>query len=360
MNASAAIGEGGAVAGAPVYALTGVSKTYARNQVVALQDVSLTLGEGSFTSVIGSSGCGKSTLLKIMAGLIPPTAGRVVLQGEPVTGTRRDIGMMFQQATLFPWRTTIQNVVLPIEIRDGRTAAERAKDKARELLDIVGLAGFEDVYPNELSGGMAQRASICRMLITEPAVLLLDEPFSALDAKLRATMQVELRQLIKRLGLTAIFVTHDQEEALTMSDRIAVMRDGGIEQVDTPDMVFDRPASAYVADFIGSSNFWPAEARGGRVTLPDGQALATDLGGRVRVMARPHNIALTPEAAGSWRGRVAFHRTIGALVEYHVETEGGATLQVAAMRRDRAGAPVPGAEVSLSVIDPAACAVYPA
>ena len=210
--------------GAPVYELTHVSKTYARNRVIALDDVSLTLRKGSFSSVIGSSGCGKSTLLKIMAGLIPPTKGRVVLQNQPVTGTRRDIGMMFQQATLFPWRTTIENIVLPIEIRDGRSAAEKAKVKARELLEIVGLKGFEDVFPNELSGGMAQRASICRMLITEPAVLLLDEPFSALDELSRDMMNMELQRICTEQNATAFLVTHSIQEAVILSDHIYVMK----------------------------------------------------------------------------------------------------------------------------------------
>ena len=160
-----------------------------------LKGSTLTLTKGSFSAVIGSSGCGKSTLLKIMSGLIPPSTGRVVLQGKPVTGPRRDIGMMFQQATLFPWRTTLENIVLPIEIRDGKAAAKAAQTQARALLELVGLKGFENIYPNELSGGMAQRASICRMLITEPAVLLLDEPFSALDELSRDFMNMELQRI---------------------------------------------------------------------------------------------------------------------------------------------------------------------
>lgn len=224
MNASAASIDTVPVSGEVVYELTNVCKTYARNMVVALEDVSITLHKGSFSSVIGSSGCGKSTLLKIMAGLIPPTSGRVVLQDRPVTGTRRDIGMMFQQATLFPWRTTIENIVLPIEIRDGRAAAERAKEQARELLDIVGLKGFEDVFPNELSGGMAQRASICRMLITEPAVLLLDEPFSALDELSRDTMNMELQRICNEQHATAFLVTHSIQEAVILSDQVFVMK----------------------------------------------------------------------------------------------------------------------------------------
>ena len=225
MNASATASvDVATVQGESVYELTNVGKTYTRNKVVALENVSLTLHKGSFSSVIGSSGCGKSTLLKIMAGLIPPSTGRVVLQARPVTGPRRDIGMMFQQATLFPWRTTVENIVLPIEIRDGRAAAEKAKEQAHKLLDIVGLTGFENVYPNELSGGMAQRAAICRMLITEPAVLLLDEPFSALDELSRDMMNMELQRICAEQHATAFLVTHSIPEAVILSDHVYVMK----------------------------------------------------------------------------------------------------------------------------------------
>jgi NitT/TauT family transport system ATP-binding protein len=207
----------------PVYALSDVSKTYASNNVRALEGITLSLDQGGFSSIIGSSGCGKSTLLKIMAGLIPPTTGKVVLSGKPVTGPRRDIGMMFQQATLFPWRTTIEKVVLPIEIRDGRQSARAAHDDARALLELVGLKGFEGVYPNELSGGMAQRAAICRMLVTEPAVLLLDEPFSALDELSRDFMNMELQRICIDRHATAFLVTHSIPEAVILSDVVYVM-----------------------------------------------------------------------------------------------------------------------------------------
>ena len=233
MQAAAAM-TGGAVAhGEPVYQLSNVGKTYARNAIKALEGVNLTLTKGSFSAVIGSSGCGKSTLLKIMAGLIPPSTGRVVLQDRPVTGPRRDIGMMFQQATLFPWRTTVENIVLPIEIRDGKAAAREARDKARALLELVGLKGFENVFPNELSGGMAQRAAICRMLITEPAVLLLDEPFSALDELSRDFMNMELQRICTSRQATAFLVTHSIPEAVILSDRVIVMkpRPGRIAEV---------------------------------------------------------------------------------------------------------------------------------
>jgi NitT/TauT family transport system ATP-binding protein len=203
--------------------LRNVSKTYARGKIQALDSVDLTLTEGGFASVIGASGCGKSTLLKIMAGLVPPSSGSVMLAGKPVTGTRRDIGMMFQQATLFPWRTTLENIVLPIEIRDGKSAARAKHDEARALLELVGLKGFEQTFPNELSGGMAQRAAICRMLITEPQVLLLDEPFSALDELTRDFMNMELQRICLSKNATSFLVTHSISEAVVLSDVVYVM-----------------------------------------------------------------------------------------------------------------------------------------
>jgi NitT/TauT family transport system ATP-binding protein len=206
-----------------VYELRGVSKTFARRNVQALDKVDLTLRQGEFAAVIGSSGCGKSTLLKIMAGLMPPSSGSVMLAGTPVKGTRRDIGMMFQQATLFPWRSTLENVVLPIEIREGRAAAQAKHAEARALLELVGLKGFEGVYPSELSGGMAQRAAICRMLITKPTVLLLDEPFSALDELTRDFMNMELQRICMARGATAFLVTHSIAEAVILSDVVYVM-----------------------------------------------------------------------------------------------------------------------------------------
>jgi NitT/TauT family transport system ATP-binding protein len=227
--------------GRPVYELRGVSKHYAQRSVQALDRVDLTLIEGSFSSVIGSSGCGKTTLLKIMAGLAPPSEGSVVLAGKPVTGPRRDIGMMFQHATLFPWRTTIENVVLPIEIRDGRNAARAKHVAAKALLELVGLAGFEGVYPSELSGGMAQRTAICRMLITEPAVLLLDEPFSALDELSRDFMNMELQRICLDRRATAFLVTHSISEAVILSDVVYVMSPRPGRFVEAVEIDLPRP-----------------------------------------------------------------------------------------------------------------------
>jgi NitT/TauT family transport system ATP-binding protein len=224
-----------------VYELRRVSKTYARRNIQALGSVDLTLTEGSFSSVIGASGCGKSTLLKIMAGLVPPSSGSVMLAGKPVTGPRRDIGMMFQQATLFPWKTTLENIVLPIEIRDGKAAARARHDEARALLDLVGLKGFDSVYPSELSGGMAQRAAICRMLITEPEVLLLDEPFSALDELTRDYMNMELQRICLARKATAFLVTHSISEAVILSDTVYVMSPRPGRFVETVEIDLPRP-----------------------------------------------------------------------------------------------------------------------
>ncbi len=221
-----------------VVRITDLSKTFHKRQVKALDEVSLTLEHGTFTSVIGPSGCGKSTLLKIMAGLIPATSGEVLLQGKPVTGPRQDIGIMFQQPTLLPWRTALQNVLLPFEIRFGSAAAQAKSDEALELLELVGLEGFHEVHPFELSGGMAQRVAICRMLVTEPAILLLDEPFGALDELTREYMNVELLRICGERDATAFMVTHAIPEAVFLADQVFVMsaRPGRIAEIVNVDL----------------------------------------------------------------------------------------------------------------------------
>jgi NitT/TauT family transport system ATP-binding protein len=176
-----------------------------------------------------------------MAGLVPPSSGSVMLAGKPVTGPRRDIGMMFQQATLFPWKTALENIVLPIEIRDGKAAARARHDEARALLELVGLKGFDSVYPSELSGGMAQRAAICRMLITEPEVLLLDEPFSALDELTRDYMNMELQRICLARKATAFLVTHSISEAVILSDTVYVMSPRPGRFVETVEIDLPRP-----------------------------------------------------------------------------------------------------------------------
>jgi NitT/TauT family transport system ATP-binding protein len=216
----------------------GVTKVFAARDVRALDPITLSIDNGEFVSLIGPSGCGKSTLLKIMAGLIPPNGGQVMLKGRPVVGPRDDIGIMFQQATLLPWRNALDNVILPIEIREGSKVARGERDRALELLHSVGLKDFDDVYPHELSGGMAQRVAICRMLVTEPAVLLLDEPFGALDELTRDYMNEELQRIYVDRHATAFMVTHSIPEAVFLGDKVMVMsaRPGRIAEVIDVDL----------------------------------------------------------------------------------------------------------------------------
>ncbi|MGP9820733.1 ABC transporter ATP-binding protein [Salinarimonas sp. NSM] len=341
---------------ASVLRIADVTKRF--GALTVLERCALDVAEGEIVTLLGPSGCGKTTLLRCIAGFLSPEAGEILIDGRDTVRlpvNRRPVGVVFQSYALFPHLTVGGNVGYGLRMR-GMPRAEIAERVAR-VLETVSLTGFEDRWPSQLSGGQQQRVAIARVLVLEPRVLLLDEPFNALDAKLRGMMQVELRQLMKRLAITAIFVTHDQEEALTMSDRIAVMRAGRIEQVAPPEELFDRPRTEYVADFIGSSNFWDAAADAGRVPLPDGQDLATDLRGPVRVMARPHNIRMRAGAHGPWTGRVRFHRSIGALVEYEVATEAGA-VRVLALRQERARPLPEGAEVTLAIVDPDLCAVY--
>jgi NitT/TauT family transport system ATP-binding protein len=228
----------GSASALPVYQVRGLSKTFTRRGVKALSNVSFDLSQGSFTAVIGASGCGKTTLLKIMAGLVSPTEGSVMLAGTPVLGTRDDIGMMFQKPVLMPWMTTIQNILLPLEIRGGKSAARTRRADAEALMDLVGLKGFEQAYPTELSGGMQQRASICRMLITQPEILLLDEPFSALDELVRDHMNMELQRICMAQNATAFLITHSIPEAVLLSDTVFVMgaRPGRILEEVTIDL----------------------------------------------------------------------------------------------------------------------------
>ena len=215
-----------------------VTKVFAARGVRALDPVSLSINNGDFVSLIGPSGCGKSTLLKIMAGLLPATKGRVMLQGSPVVGPREDIGIMFQEATLLPWRTALEYVALPIEIRNGSNVAKGEHERVRELLHSVGLKDFDKVYPHELSGGMAQRVAICRMLVMEPAVLLLDEPFGALDELTRDYMNEELQRICFERNATAFMVTHSIAEAVFLGDRVVVMsaRPGSITEIIDVDL----------------------------------------------------------------------------------------------------------------------------
>ena len=213
--------------------LTGVSRTFAGRSgtVEALRGIDLEVGDGEFVAVLGRSGCGKSTLLRLISGLLPATAGEVSVSGDRVTKPRRDIAMMFQRPALLPWRTVLDNVLLPVQIFGGRKAAHR--DRAHELLTMTGLAGFEKRLPHELSGGMQQRVALCRSLIADPRVMLMDEPFSALDALTREELSGELQRVHMELGTTVVFVTHSIDEAVLLADRVVVLspRPGRIREI---------------------------------------------------------------------------------------------------------------------------------
>lgn len=222
-----------------VVEVRGVSKRFVRASVHALDDVSLSVGAREFVSLVGPSGCGKSTLLNIVGGLIRPSSGEARVNGLPVTGPPGEVGMMFQDPVLLEWRTARQNVLLPIELQDGRRAARAAEARADALLASVGLAGFERRYPSELSGGMQQRAALCRMLIADPEVLLLDEPFGALDELTRERMNVELAAIVAEAGKAVVLVTHNIQEAVFLSDRVYVVsarpgRIADLVEVDLP------------------------------------------------------------------------------------------------------------------------------
>ncbi|QZY50654.1 ABC transporter ATP-binding protein [Leucobacter tenebrionis] len=279
-----------------------VAKSYGSTTV--LHGVDLELAPGELICLLGPSGCGKTTALRCIAGLEPVSGGRVLIGGDDVTGVpvnRRDIGMVFQQYSLFPHLTVARNVEFGLEMRRV-PRAERAARSA-DMLDIVGLSHLAERFPHELSGGQQQRVALARALVTRPRALLLDEPLSALDAKVRVRLREQIRLIQTELGITTVFVTHDQEEALAVSDRVAVMEGGRIAQLGTPEELYRRPASPFVADFVGLSNRVDGRLEGDRVIvrgaeLPVVAPPATG-GAEVRVYVRPEHVRL---GAGSQRG----------------------------------------------------------
>lgn len=249
--------------------LVGLWKRF--GDVTAVADFSLAVERGELLALLGPSGCGKTTVLRIVAGLEKPDAGRVLLGGRDATPwppEKRGVGLVFQSYALFPHLSVAGNVAY------GLRGADRRK-RVGELLELVGLSGYERRRPHELSAGQQQRVALARALAPEPEVLLLDEPLSALDAALRKELRGELRGLLKRLGMTALYVTHDQEEALALADRVAVMREGQLEQVDTPAGLYNRPKTPFVASFLGRANLWP-----GRVVAADGDRALVEVAGQ--------------------------------------------------------------------------------
>jgi spermidine/putrescine ABC transporter ATP-binding subunit len=328
--------------------LVGVTKRY--QNVSAINNLNLEIEPGSFFSLLGPSGCGKTTTLRMIAGFEHPSSGDVFVGGERVTDIapyRRNFGMVFQNYALFPHMSVAENVAFGLKMR--RVPRAERERRVRSALGLVKLNGFESRYPKQLSGGQQQRVALARALAIEPAVLLLDESLSALDKLLREEMQVELRELQKTLGLTAIFVTHDQEEALTMSDRVAVMRAGVVEQVGPPAEIYGRPQTEFVAGFLGSSNFFDGVVvnRVGavvRVDLGGEEHVAIDdctaaVGDRLRLALRPEKIDLVT-GAHHIGARESVRATVREIIyrgaSTHVYLERGAK-QLIAFVRDASG-----------------------
>jgi len=277
----------------------------------ALDGMSLDIAPGELVALLGPSGCGKTTALRIVAGFEFADAGEVLVGGRDVSGvpaSRRDMGMVFQSYSLFPNMNALDNVAFGLRMR--RTAGAQRRRKAAELLDMVGLSTQAAQFPHQLSGGQQQRVALARALAIEPRVLLLDEPLSALDAKVRLQLREQIRTLQQRLGTTTIFVTHDQEEALSMADRVGVMRSGKLEQVAEPSELYSRPATAFVAEFVGTMNRLPGELAGPGTVAVLGTSVAVVEGGPtsgpVDVLVRPEGLTVAPAEGGNG---IVTHRT---------------------------------------------------
>jgi spermidine/putrescine transport system ATP-binding protein len=320
----------GAVAAIEVRSLTKIFGSGAQ-EVRALDDVSLAIARNEFFTLLGPSGCGKTTLLRLIAGFEQPTNGQILLGGQdiaPMPPFRRPVNTVFQSYALFPHMTVAQNVAFGLEMQGW----DRSRIDARvaEMLELVKMAQLGDRRPLQLSGGQQQRVALARALANQPKVLLLDEPLSALDFKLRKEMQVELKRLQRETGITFVFVTHDQEEALTMSDRVAVMSDGEVQQAGSPDEIYERPVNRFVADFIGETNFLEAqvEARGERYRVAGGAVLSGrdphghGEGAKVTLALRPERADLTDAAGEGLSGRVERVVYFGTDTIYYLQVPG--------------------------------------
>ncbi len=345
--------------------LEGLRKEY--GTAVAVRDVDIGVGQGELVSLLGPSGCGKTTTLRMVAGFIQPTKGVVIIGGRDVTATppyARETGMVFQSYALFPHMSVAGNVGFGLEMRKVGRAERDARIAA--VLEMVRLGHLADRLPRQLSGGQQQRVALARALVINPAVLLLDEPLSNLDAKLRTAVRDEIRALQQRLGLTTLMVTHDQEEALTMSDRLVVMEGGRVRQIGTAEDLYENPADAFVADFVGRCNLVPGTIEGDALRSGSGDLLPCDVRGADRnatVLAlRPERIALRPGADGTGiPARLATILYLGAQTEYRLELGGTmlTAIRPTPARGDALHRLKPGDAISVSW-DPAAGRLLPA
>jgi spermidine/putrescine transport system ATP-binding protein len=331
--------------------LSKVAKTY--GDVVAVDHIDLEVHPGEFFSLLGPSGCGKTTTLRMIGGFEQPTSGLIELQGQDVTWLapyQRNVNTVFQNYALFPHLTVFENVAFGLRRRGVK--GDDVKTRVADMLRLVQLEGFDRRKPTQISGGQAQRVALARALINRPAVLLLDEPLGALDLKLRKQMQVELKRIQQEVGITFIYVTHDQEEAMTMSDRIAVMNKGHYEQLADPETLYERPTTRFVAGFLGISNLLDGRADGtadayALVRLADDTLLRVPRGsvtgsGRVKLGVRPEKIRLhdpgatTPERHNRLAGTIRDASYMGVSTQYQVEIAGGARVTVYEQNVERA------------------------
>jgi spermidine/putrescine transport system ATP-binding protein len=333
--------------------------------IAAVDDLSLDIAEGEFFSLLGPSGCGKTTTLRMIGGFEDPSLGTVYLGGRDVTDDppyKRDVNTVFQSYALFPHLDVYENVAFGLKRK--RVPSGEVEERVKKAMRLVDLVGFEERKPPQMSGGQQQRVALARALVNSPKVLLLDEPLGALDLKLRKKMQLELKRIQQEVGITFIYVTHDQEEAMTMSDRIAVMRHGRIEQLGQPEHVYENPATEFVAGFLGASNLLEGEVKeanngmssvllehGGTVVVP-GSRIPPDAGSRVKVGVRPEKIEITRSAAPSGRnsieGTVTMATYIGVSHQYKVSTPDGTVLTVYVQNLGADEAPHQGEGVTLS------------
>ena len=332
--------------------MEGLSRHY--GPVVALDRLDLTLHPGELIALLGPSGCGKTTTLRLLAGLEDADSGHITVGGKDITrvsAAKRDMGMVFQAYSLFPHMTVRQNVAFGLRLR--RVDAAKRDRRALEMLDLVGLSTQADRYPHQISGGQQQRVALARALAIEPQVLLLDEPLSALDAKVRAQLRDEIRRIQLEVGITTLFVTHDQEEALAIADRVGVMREGHLEQLAPPVEVYSRPATSFVAEFVGLSNRLSGTVRGGDVivrgcTLPLVEQDTPD--GEVVVLVRPEAVTLASHASpesGPLVGTVIAVTFLGATSRVTVDL-GDASI-MAQLQTSDATALSAGSRVSLTI-----------
>ncbi|MEZ5773512.1 MAG: ABC transporter ATP-binding protein [Hyphomicrobiaceae bacterium] len=333
---------------APAVTAERVSKIFGAggDEVRAVDDVSIAIRENEFFTLLGPSGCGKTTLLRLIAGFEHPTRGRILLGGEDISTLppyKRPVNTVFQNYALFPHMTVAQNIAFGLEML-GRPRAEIDRTVG-DMLDLVRMSELKDRRTSQISGGQQQRVALARALAPRPKVLLLDEPLSALDYKLRKDMQIELKRLQHETGITFVFVTHDQEEALTMSDRIAVMNKGKVLQIGSPRDIYDRPAERFVANFIGDTNFLEGEIAGleagrAKVRLADGGTIAASLSegmapaGRITVVVRPEHAELVADAArGSIRATVENVVYFGTDTHFHLRLANGAEFTIRQQNR---------------------------